>query len=306
MTVTRLLLPDRLADWLAGPIDGLALAWLGQAGFVLRLGTTVVLVDPYLSDHLAIKYSGTRFPHARMMPAPIAPDGFPRVDLVVCTHRHSDHMDPGTLPVLATSHPECRFVVPASEQAHAERLGLPPSRTILAEAGQSLRPLPGIDLTLHPVPAAHEQLERDEQGRYRFLGYCIEADRRRLYHSGDCIPYEGLVETLRTLAPDLALLPVNGRDAERAAAGVPGNFTLDEAVALCGHANISTLIPHHFGMFAFNTADPESIDAMAVRQAELGLQPGLLRPDARHAFLLGREKPEIRPVQQQEHDVDRG
>ncbi|MGI4748653.1 MAG: MBL fold metallo-hydrolase [Janthinobacterium lividum] len=306
MIVTRLLLPDRLADWLAEPNDGVALAWLGQAGFVLRLGETVVLVDPYLSDHLAVKYRGTRFPHTRMMPAPIAPDAFPRVDLVVCTHRHSDHMDPGTLPVLAASHPDCRFVVPASEQAHAERLGLPSSRLILAEAGHVLRPLPGIDLILHPVPAAHERLEQDGQGRHRFLGYCIEADGRRLYHSGDCIPYEGLVEMLRVLAPEVALLPVNGRDTERAAGGVPGNFTLDEAVAVCGHANISVLIPHHFGMFAFNTADPASIDAMAARQAEHELQPGLLRPDARHAFLLGRGKSGIHPAQQQEHDVDRG
>lgn len=306
MTVTRILLPDRLADWLAGPNDGVALAWLGQAGFVLRVGAAVVLVDPYLSDHLAVKYRGTRLAHTRLMPPPIAPDAFPRVDLVVCTHRHGDHMDPGTLPVLAANHPGCRFVVPASEQAHAERLGLPSSWLILAEAGHGVRPLPGVDLILHPVPAAHEQLEQDEQGRHRFLGYCIEADSRRLYHSGDCIPYDGLVETLRALAPELALLPVNGRDAARAAGGVPGNFTLDEAVALCDQANIPVLIPHHFGMFAFNTADPASIDVMAVRQAELGLQPGLLRPDARHAFLLGREEPEIRPAQQQEHDVDRG
>ncbi len=48
-------LPDGLAGWLAGPCNGLALGWLGQAGFVLRIGEAVVLVDPYLSDHLAEK-----------------------------------------------------------------------------------------------------------------------------------------------------------------------------------------------------------------------------------------------------------
>ncbi len=322
MKVTRLALPDGLAGLLAGPNLGIVLAWLGQAGFALRIGEAVVLVDPYLSDHLAEKYRAARFQHVRMMPAPIAADGFPRVDLVVCTHRHGDHMDPGTLPVLAARHPGCRFVLPAPELAHAEALGLLATRLVPAEAGQALRPLPDIDLVLHPVPAAHERLERDERGRHRFLGYGIEAAGLRLYHSGDCIPYDGLAEAVRDLAPELALLPVNGRDAERAAAGVPGNFTLDEAVALCAGSGIGWLVPHHFGLFAFNTADPAAIDACAARQAALGLRPGLLRPDTRHAFLLGREVPEVghprrsdtgepdgageAPSASQEHDVGTG
>ena len=286
MKITTLPLPDGLAGWLATPGDGVALAWLGQAGFLLRIGEAVVLVDPYLSDHLAMKYRGSRFPHVRMMQAPIAPDALPRVDLVVCTHRHGDHMDPGTLPVLAARHPECRFVVPAAELTHAVALGLPVQRLIPAEAGHGLRPLCGLDLTLRPVPSAHEQLDRDERGRHRFLGYGIETGGWRLYHSGDCVPYDGLVEAVRALAPELALLPVNGRDAERAQAGIPGNFTLDEAIALCAETGIACLIPHHFGLFAFNTIDPAAIDAAIARQAASGLRPGLLRPDTRHAFQL--------------------
>jgi len=291
MEITTRPLPEGLAGWLAEPGDfgkpgSIGLAWLGQAGFVLRIGETVMLVDPYLSDHLAQKYRGTRFPHERMMPAPIAPDAFQRVDLVVCTHRHSDHMDPGTLPLLAARHPECLFVVPGAELAYAASLGLPAQRLIAANAGQSLRPLPDLDLLLHPLPAAHERLEQDDQGQHRFLGYVIEASGLRLYHSGDCIPHEGLADAVRALAPHLALLPVNGRDAGRAQAGVPGNFTLDEAIALCAETGIAHLIPHHFGLFAFNTADPVLIDAAAMRQAALDVRPGLLRPDTRNAFLL--------------------
>lgn len=304
IAVVRSPLPEGgLAAWLAQPFAGLGLAWLGQAGFLLRLGETVVLVDPYLSDHLAAKYRGTRFPHARMMAAPIAPDGFPRVDLVVCTHRHSDHMDPGTLPVLSARHPGCRFVVPASERDHAEALGLDPARLVPASAGQALRPA-GLDLVLSPIPAAHERLERDGEGRHRFLGYGIEVAGMRLYHSGDCIPYPGLVDAVRDLAPDMALLPVNGRDPVRAGAGIPGNFTLDEAVALCEAAAIPLMVPHHWGMFDFNTADPALIDAAAARQGASGRPPGLLRPDLRHALLPGSGEVGQAPATPQEHDVE--
>lgn len=272
--------PEGLAVFLDRPAEGAELAWLGQAGFLLRTREIVAAVDPYLSDYLANKYRGTQFPHTRMMAAPVAPDGIPRLDVVICTHRHSDHMDPGTLPVLADRHPLCRFVVPAAEIGHAMSLGIGASRLIAAKAGQQIELEPG--LVLDPLPAAHETLEIDEQGRHRFLGYVITWQGLRLYHSGDCIPYPGLAETVSAHSPDLALLPVNGRDAVRAAARVPGNFTLDEAIDLAREAYIPWMIPHHWGMFDFNTEDPGAIDAAATRSGPVSL----LRPDTDHVFRL--------------------
>ncbi len=287
MRVERVPLPaDGLAGLLARPAAaGAELAWLGQAGFLMRAGGRVVLIDPYLSDHLAWKYHGSLFPHARMMAAPVGAEDLPRVDLVICTHRHGDHMDPGTLPALAQAHPECRFVVPAAEAAFAEGIGLPAGRLILAETGLRLQPLSDLDLVLDPLPAAHERFERDRDGRHHFLGYVLSVHGLRLYHSGDCVPYEGLAEAVRALAPGLALLPVNGRDAARAASRIPGNFTLGEAIRLCDAVGIPVLIPHHFGLFAFNTADPAEIDAAAGCLQH----PRLLRPDTRHLFRLSRE-----------------
>jgi L-ascorbate metabolism protein UlaG (beta-lactamase superfamily) len=46
-----------------------------------------------------------------------------------------------------------------------------------------------------------------------------------IWHSGDCVPFDGLVEEVASLAPDVALLPVNGRRPKLAAAGIMGNFT---------------------------------------------------------------------------------
>ena len=277
---------DGLAGLLTqpGPAGWLELAWLGQAGFLLRAGERVVLIDPYLSDHLADKYRNSPFPHTRLMPAPIAAASLPRVDLVICTHRHGDHMDPGTLPGLARAHPQCRFVVPAPEMAFAMGMGLPAGRLVAAEAGSRLQPVPSFDLALDPLPAAHERFEQDADGRHRFLGYVMAVHGLRLYHSGDCVPYDGLAQAVRALSPGLALLPVNGRDAERAASRIPGNFTLDEAIQLCGAADIAVLIPHHFGLFAFNTADPAEIAAAGRTR-----HPRLLPPDTRHLFQLSHE-----------------
>ena len=92
-----------------------------------------------------------------------------------------------------------------------------------------------------------------------------------IYHSGDTVPYEGLQEELQRYQIQLALLPVNGRDELRRSKGIPGNFTLEEALDLCQRVGIAVLIAHHFGMFAFNTVNPELI-VQAAETAAPGLR----------------------------------
>jgi L-ascorbate metabolism protein UlaG (beta-lactamase superfamily) len=249
-------LASPLADALAAPAldDGAVRAhWLGQAGFVLTHGKTRVVIDAYLSDFLAKKYAGKEFPHRRLVPSPISPDALTEVSAILCTHRHSDHMDPETLPALTAANPHAVVVVPLAERARALELGVPERQLRPLDAGQRL----AVDgITVEAIPAAHEQLTRDQDGHCVFLGYAVRLGPVTLYHSGDCIPYPGLVEHVRRLAVDVALLPINGRDAYRANRGVPGNFHLPEAMALCEEAGVGVLVGHHFGMFDFNTVDP--------------------------------------------------
>jgi L-ascorbate metabolism protein UlaG (beta-lactamase superfamily) len=261
---------ERAPGWPAPGRPGIA--WLGQAGFWIETGTARVLIDPYLSDSLARKYAGTPNDHRRMMPPPVLPEDLPRPDLVLVTHAHTDHMDPDTLGPLAARFPDLPFVVPASREEIARaRIGAE-ARLIPVDAGDVIEPLRGLRLTV--LPAAHEARERDGQGRHLFLGYGIAAGGLTLYHSGDCVPFEGLGAAVRALRPDIALLPVNGRDAARLAAGIPGNFTLEEAIDLARGAGAAFLIPHHFGMFAFNTCDVHAID----RAAAATRAPSILRP----------------------------
>lgn len=246
------------------------LYWLGQAGFWIETGRHRILIDPYLSDSLARKYAGKQHDHKRMMPPPITVEDLPMPDLILVTHAHTDHMDPDTLAPLHRRFPDVPFMVPAActEQAK-ERVGAT-TKLLLADADQVLRPLPDLEITV--FPAAHEDLRTDTLGRHVFLGYGIQCGDLKVYHSGDSIPFEGLQERVDLFAPDAMLLPVNGRDAERLAAGIPGNFTLEEAIDLA--KNCKLLVPHHFDMFAFNTLDPKWID-LAARQSEA---PRIERP----------------------------
>lgn len=237
------------------------LAWLGQAGFALRTSEALMLIDPYLSDSLAEKYHGCEFPHRRMMPPPIAPHQIVSADWVLCTHRHGDHMDPGTLPAIAEASPRCRFLVPAAEKARAVEIGLPETRITGIDAGGSR--LLADRMEVAALPSAHETLQFDEHRRCRHLGYVLRIGGMALYHSGDTVVYAGLAQRLRDAAVQVALLPINGRDDYRRSRGVPGNMTFDEAVSLCREAEVSWLLVHHFAMFDFNTVDEATLRQQA-------------------------------------------
>src|SRR3954447_9928609 len=116
----------------------LAIWWLGQSGFLTRGRGGTLVVDPYLSEHLTRKYEGTGRPHVRMTRAPIRGGELSGVDLVVASHKHSDHLDPGTLPdLLSRASPTARLIVPSSLLDHARAMGLPGGRTVGLTAGET-------------------------------------------------------------------------------------------------------------------------------------------------------------------------
>ena len=102
-------------------------------------------------------------------------------------------------------------------------------------------------------------------GRGRASSATCSAANRRLYHAGDTI----VTDALRAaLAPriDVALLPINGRDAERESRGIVGNMDAAEAVELALEIGASTLVPYHWDGFAGNTVPPgATVDAAAGR-----------------------------------------
>ncbi len=241
----------------------LLLTWLGQAGFLICHKAWRVLIDPYLSDHLAKKYAGKRFPHRRMMPAPIDPAEISGEVTVLCTHRHSDHMDPEALPVISHNHPKSSVILPSAEQQHAQDMGIPSAQITPINAFDTLDLYPNLSLTA--LPSAHENFKINDQGRHHYLGYILRVGRLSIYHSGDCVPFAELGDLLQQHRVDVALLPVNGRSEYLRQHNVAGNFHLEEAIQLCRDAQIPLMLGHHFKMFDFNTLDSSQAEAILRR-----------------------------------------
>ncbi len=240
------------------PGPGCALWWLGQSGFLFKHQAGHLLFDPYLSESLTRKYSSTDKPHVRMTRRPIEPARLGMIDVVTSTHSHTDHLDAETLIPLKQANPDLRLVLPeANRTAAIERLGGCGNWLVGVNAGESIQV---CGLTFHPVPAAHETIERDEHGRCKFLGYVVRFGDPPItvYHSGDCVPYDGQVELLAPFRIDIAMLPINGRRPERR---VSGNFWGREAAELAHAIGARLVVPCHFEMFEFNTEPPDEFIA---------------------------------------------
>ena len=224
--------------------------WLGQSGFLLQWKGKRVLMDPYLSDSLTKKYAATDKPHVRMSEKVIDPELLKNILIVSSSHNHTDHLDTETLMPILKNNPGIKFIIPeANREFVAERVkckkdfpvGLNEERSVTID-----------EFTFHGVPAKHNEIERDEKGNSRFLGYVIAFGKYKIYHSGDTLWFNEMTDLLKPFAVDVAILPINGNDPARK---VAGNLSGEEAAKLAKAMRAKWVIPCHYDMFAFNTAD---------------------------------------------------
>jgi L-ascorbate 6-phosphate lactonase len=227
--------------------------WLGHCGFAIKFQSIVFYVDPYLSDSQEERFRRSDRPHERLTEAPLAPLSIRHADMLLTTHAHGAHLDPGSAPHILHSSRSARIVLPKSAAGKANSIGIDYKKMTTTDADLRVEFFKdGEYARVYAVPSAHEELDWTPIGGYPYLGYLVRFGDWTLYHAGDCVPFEGLVDRLKPYNVNVALLPINGRDPER---GMPGNFTISEAADLAAAIGAQWLVPMHYNMFAVNNVD---------------------------------------------------
>jgi L-ascorbate 6-phosphate lactonase len=174
--------------------------WLGGSGFVLKSPTGAqVYIDPYLSHSV-----NAIFGQARAFPSPIAPEAA-RPDVLIATHWHEDHLDPGTIPVLARSSGHTQLVMPPTAMSRALGWGVPRDRVSPLVPGGSLT-VAGVTIT--HVPARHESGIAGWEVPDA-MGVLVSIGDVRIYHTGDT-EYDGRLRGVKGQAPDVMMVCING------------------------------------------------------------------------------------------------
>ncbi len=237
--------------------------WLGQSGYLLTYRGERILLDPYLSDSLTAKYASTNKPHVRMSERVIDPALLKNISVVSSSHNHTDHLDGETLIPLIKNNPGIRFIIPEANRSFVcERVKCDELFPVGLDDGKSVTV---GSFTFFGVPASHNEIEKDDKGRCIFMGYVIRFGKWTIYHSGDTLLFSGMETMLMPFKIDVALLPINGNDPAR---GVASNLNATDAVYLAKTTGTRMVIPCHYDMFTFNTADPAEFAMIAEKAGQ--------------------------------------
>jgi L-ascorbate metabolism protein UlaG (beta-lactamase superfamily) len=218
-----------------------ALTWIGHATFLVQLGGTSALIDPVMSRSIA---GGL----IRRNVAPgLAWQALPKIDLVLVTHNHRDHMDAPTLKRLGA---DPVYVVPQGLGRWFARAGL---RRVVELAWWQRERIEGLDLTF--VPSEHwSRRGLLDKNQSWWGGYVIERGGLRVYHSGDTAWFDGF-ELIRDRcgAIDAAMLPI-GAYAPRWFMR-PQHMDPDDAVRAFAALGARRFVAMHWGTFKLTDED---------------------------------------------------
>src|SRR3954454_4643402 len=234
------------------PHGHLAVWALGQQGYLFKGGEHIIIIDPYLSENVADITGDPSF--GRQVPVVVQPSALTMVELALATHAHADHCDPKTLVPLMQAARQARVITSYTGKDLLIENGVAADRIEVPTIGEAVEH--GEGLTITAIPSAHYGFEPDAAGNPSFLGFIIQINGVTLYHSGDSIIYDGLVDRLQKYELDLVCLPINGRDWFREQQDLVGNMDYREAANLAATVGAKVLLPGHNDMFAGNRINP--------------------------------------------------
>lgn len=218
-----------------------ALTWAGHASFVLQMGGKTLLLDPVWSDRIP---GGIR----RLQPPGVAFEGLPRVDGVLLSHNHYDHLD---LPTLRRLGPDIPLYVPAGLGRWLRRRGLRSVREF--DWWDSAALGSGADAVRVEFVPAHHWSRRGvfDTNRSLWGGWVVaEANGRgrKVYFAGDTA-FGTFFRQIGRRHPglDAAILPIGAyasRDRNGSAHTDP-----EESVAAFLDLGARAFVPMHWGTF---------------------------------------------------------
>jgi L-ascorbate metabolism protein UlaG (beta-lactamase superfamily) len=176
--------------------------WLGHACVLLRLGDLHVLTDPALSPRASpLSFAGPK----RRTPPAADVDALPRVDVVLISHNHYDHLDRRSVRRLARRFPQARFLGPLGLARWLRRHGVRH-----AEELDWWQETAVGDAIFTCVPARHWSARTPwDRNRSLWSGWVARKGGFRFYFAGDTGYSERLAEIGARLGPiDLAALPI--------------------------------------------------------------------------------------------------
>lgn len=227
------------ARFKSAPTSGLRITWMGHSTTLVEIDGVTLLLDPVWSTRPSPL---SRIGPARWYPPLIALDELPRIDAVLISHDHYDHLDQPTVAALAAA--GAQFVVPLGIGAHLEYWGVPRERIVELDWWERTK-VGALDVVSTPARHASGRMLIDNNATL-WNGFAMIGAQHRVYYSGDTGLFPAIREIGAKLGPfDCTLIEIG--QYHRAWP----DWHIGPEQALEAHAMVRgrVLLPVHWGLF---------------------------------------------------------
>ncbi|MDF0529790.1 MBL fold metallo-hydrolase [Tsukamurella sp. 8F] len=252
----------------------LAVTWYGHSSVLIEVDGYRVLADPVWGER--VSPSPTIGP-SRLHPVPVALEAIPRVDAVVISHDHYDHLDLPTIEAL-TRDQDMPFLVPIGVGEHLRSWGVPDDRIVERDWDQAHRI---GDLEIVCTEARHFSGRGLSRNSTQWASWSIVGPRHSVFFGGDT----GFTERFKLVGDafgpfDLTLVPIGAYDE----LWPDVHTTPEQAVEI--HRMIAkpdaALVPIHWATFNLAFHDwAEPVERLLAAADEAGIETFVPKPGGR-------------------------
>ena len=226
--------------------SGLRVTWFGHSSMLVELDGIKLLVDPIWNERASpVEWSGPK----RFWPPTMRLEELPRVDAVLISHDHYDHLGRGTVETLARLWPDVRWVTSLGVGSILAGFGVAQQQITELDWTEetTIAGAEGAEVCLTSVPARHFS-GRSPWNRFESLwtAFVVRGPRHAVYLGADSGPWPGFETIGKQYGPfDLAMLEIGAYDE------LWGEIHLgpDGAVNAFEQLNARALMPVHWGLF---------------------------------------------------------
>ncbi|GGM45823.1 Zn-dependent hydrolase [Micromonospora sonchi] len=254
------------------PARELNIVWYGHASVLVEIEGRRVLLDPVWSERCSP--SATIGPR-RLHEPPVRLDELPRLDAILISHDHYDHLDMATVREL-TARQSAPFLVPLGVGAHLDRWGVPADRIVELDWSQTHRV---ADLEITCAVAQHFSGRGLRRNGTLWNSWVVAGHQRRVYYTGDSGYFEGYAEIGAAHGPfDVTLMQIGAYD--RAWPGI--HMFPEEAVTAHLDLRGGLFLPVHWATFNLALHDwSEPVDRLWAEAKARDVRLAVPRPGER-------------------------
>ena len=186
------------------PASGLRVTWMGHSSMLLEIDGVRVLIDPVWEQRAApVQWAGPK----RFFAPPLRLEDLPRIDVVLLSHDHYDHLGAETLQRLARIEAAAGavWVTPLGVGQILKKLGIQQASEL--DWTESMRV---GELELTALPARHFS-GRSLFTRFQTLwaSFVLAGPKHRVYYGADSGEWAGFKEIAEAYGPfDLTMLEI--------------------------------------------------------------------------------------------------